>query len=254
MANKGSMGNVISAYRKKRQQSSILFVYGAAGLLVLAGVALIIIWLTGPSKPLSAVFATKTPTPTLTFTPTKTALATNTPTVTATFTQTSTSTPSGPYLYTVQQGDSLQAISDKRSLGTDGIRLILMLNPYDQASGSGIDQTTQLIFPGEQIWLPNPDLKYPTDTPVPPSLAHGTKINYIVSSGDTLAVVASKFNSTVEDIVKENKLTDANSIFVGQTLVIPVNLVTATATRPPTSTPRTPQPGFTPTAASTATP
>src|SRR5512142_938288 len=109
MDHKGSMGNVISSYRKKRQQSSILFVYGAAGLLVLAGVALIIIWLTGPSKPLGAVFATKTPTPTLTFTPTKTALPTNTATVTATFTQTVTATPSGPYLYTVQQGDSLQA-------------------------------------------------------------------------------------------------------------------------------------------------
>src|SRR5512142_1606957 len=109
MNDKSSMGSVISSYRKKRQQSTILFVYGAAGLLVLAGIALLVIWLTGPSQPLSAVFATKTPTPTLTFTPTKTALATNTATVTATFTQTSTSTPSGPYLYTVQQGDSLQA-------------------------------------------------------------------------------------------------------------------------------------------------
>ncbi len=254
MDNKGSMGSVISSYRKKRQQSSILFVYGAAGLLVLAGVALLVIWLTGPSKPLTAIFATDTPTPTLTFTPTVTSLPTDTPTVTATFTPTATGTPSGPYLYTVQQGDSLQVISDKYELGDDGIPLILMLNPYDDASGNGIDPTTQVIFPGEQIWLPNPDLKLPTATPVPADLPRGTKVNYIVSSGDTLAVIAAKFNSTVDDIVKENQLEDANSIFVGQTLVIPVNLVTATATRPPTSTPRTPQPGFTPTAPATATP
>ncbi len=254
MNDKSSMGSVISSYRKKRQQSTILFVYGAAGILVLAGIALLVIWLTGPSKPLSAVFATKTPTPTLTFTPTNTPPSTATPTVTLTPTQTMTPTPSGPFLYTVQQGDSLQIISDKYKLGTDGIPLILMLNPFDQASGSGIDPSTQVIFPGEQLWLPNPDLKLPTATPIPPNLARGTILNYIVQAGDTLAAIADKFNSTVDDIVKQNNLADANAITVGQTLKIPVNIVTPTATRPPTSPPRPPQPGFTPTAPPTATP
>jgi LysM repeat protein len=255
MSDKSSMGSVISSYRKKRQQSTIMFVYGAAGLLVLAGIALLVIWLTGPSKPLAQVFATKTPTPTVTATRTNTPPATATSTITTTPTTTVTSTPSGPFLYTIQQGDSLQVISDKYKLGDQGVPLILMLNPYDAASNSGIDPTTQLIFPGEQIWLPNPDLKLPTATPIPPDLPHGTKLNYIVQSGDTLAVIASIFNSTVEDILKANpSLSDANSIYVGQTLVIPVNIVTPTATRPPTSTPRTPQPGFTPTAPSTPTP
>ena len=253
MDNKGSTGSVISSYRKKRQQSTIIFVYGAAGLLVLAGLALLIIWLTGPSKPLSAIFATDTPTPTLTFTPTKTPIPTDTPTITPTGTQTSTATPSGPHLYTIQQGDNLQAICDKFSLGADCIPLILILNPFDAASGSGIDPVTPVIYPGQQIYVPGPNDKAPTATPIPPNLPKGTKLNYTVSAGDSLAGIAAKFNSTVEDIVAENKLTDANSIFVGQILVIPVNLVTATATRPPTSTPRTPQPGFTPTAAAVST-
>ncbi len=254
MDNKGSMGSVISSYRKKRQQSTLLFVYIAAGLLVLSGVVILVLWLTGPNKPFAGMFATETPTPTKTATPTNTPLPPETPTITPTATQTVTPTPSGPFLYTVQQGDSLQIISDKYKLGADGVPLILMLNPLDAASGSGIDPSTQVIFPGEQIWLPNPDLKLPTATPVPANLPPGTKVNYIVSSGDTLAVIAAKFNSSVEEIVKLNNLADANSIFVGQTLVIPVNLVTPTATRPPTSTPRTPQPGLTPTAPSTPTP
>ena len=255
MDKKGSTGSVISSYRKKRQQSTIVFVYGAAGLLVLAGLALLIIWLTGPSKPLSSIFATDTPTPTLTFTPTKTPIPTDTPTITPTPTQTSTATPSGPHLYTIQQGDSLQAICDKFTLGVDCIPLILILNPFDAASGSGIDPTTPVIYPGQQIYVPGPNDKAPTATPIPPNLPKGTKLPYTVSAGDSLAGIAAKFNSTVEDIVAENKLTDANSIFVGQILIIPVNLVTATATRPPTSTPRTPQPGFTPTASiPTATP
>ncbi|HTP01741.1 MAG TPA: LysM peptidoglycan-binding domain-containing protein [Anaerolineales bacterium] len=253
MDNKSSMGNVISSYRKKRQQSTIMFVYGAAGLLVLAGIALLVIWLMGPSKPLNAIFATDTPTPTLTFTPTKTPVATDTPTITATASLTPTGTPGSPFLYTVQQGDSLQAISDTHNLGAEGIPLILMLNP-PRPDGTGIDPATQIIYPGEQIYLPNPDLRLPTATPIPANLPKGTKINYIVASGDSLAAIAAKFNSTVEDIVKENKLTDANSIFVGQTLVIPANLVTPTATRPPTSTPRTPEPGFTPTAPPSPTP
>src|SRR5512142_715786 len=172
MNDKSSMGSVISSYRRKRQQSTILFVYGAAGILVLAGIALLVIWLTGPSKPLSAVFATKTPTPTLTFTPTNTPPATATSTITPTPTQTVTATPSGPFLYSVQQGDSLQVISDKYHLGDEGIPLILMLNPLTDQGG--IDPSTSGIFPGEQIWLPNPDLKLPTATPVPANLARGT--------------------------------------------------------------------------------
>ena len=61
-----------------------------------------------------------------------------------------------------------------------------------------------------------------------------------MQSGDSLARIAALFNSTEEDIIKENNITDPNAIQVGQLLIIPVNMVTPTATRPPTSTPITP--------------
>jgi len=93
MDNKGSTGDVIAAYRKRRQQSSIVFVYGAAGILILAGLALLALWLTGPSHPLTSLFASRTPTPTLTFTPTVTPPPTETPTITPTSTRTATLTP-----------------------------------------------------------------------------------------------------------------------------------------------------------------
>jgi LysM repeat protein len=79
-------------------------------------------------------------------------------------------------------------------------------------------------------------------------LPKGTTVTYTVQPGDSLAGVAGIFNSTVEDIVELNELPDANAIFVGQELQVRVNLVTPTATRPPTSTPRTPVPPGTPTA------
>jgi LysM repeat protein len=161
---------------------------------------------------------------------------------------TATATASAPFVYTVQEGDSLAAIVEKYALGEDGIPLILMLNPFSEAAATGIDPATQIVYPGQQIFIPNPDLQLPTPTPIPPNLAKGTKVNYIVRSGDSLAGIAGIFNSTVEDIVESNKLPDANAIYIGQSLEIRVNLVTPTATRPPTSTPRTPVPPGTPTA------
>ncbi len=233
MDNKGSTSDVISSYRRRRQQSNTLFVYGAAGILVLAGLILLILWLTGPSKPLTGLFATSTPTPTLTYTPTITPSPTVTPTVTLTPTQTVTSTASAPFSYTVQEGDSLATISDKFGLGTKGILLILQLNPE-------IDPTTQIIQVGQAIIVPNPGMELFTSTPVPADLPRGQLVPYTVQPNDTLAGIASLFNSTVDDIVTANNLTNANAIQVGQQLKIPVNMVTPTATRPPTSTPRTP--------------
>jgi len=233
MENKPPTSSVISAYRKRRQQTNILFVYGAAGLLVLAGLILLIVWLAGPSEPLGSLFATKTPTPTMTSTPTSTPLPTDTPTITLTPTATIEPTHSSPFSYTVQDGDTLDSISKQFNLGDNGILLILQLNP-------SIDASTQIIHVGDQITIPNPGMQLFTPTPIPANLRSGSNVPYTVETGDTLAGIASKFNSTADAIATANNLADPNSIQVGQQLTIPVNLVTPTPTRLPTSTPRTP--------------
>ena len=209
---------------------------------MLGGLILLVIWLSGPGQPLNPLFATDTPTPTVTFTPSLTPLPSETPTITPTATETATMTPSAPFPYTVQEGDSLAVIVDKYGLGENGINLLLQLNPYNETDGSGIDPTTQIVYPGQQITVANPGMEPITATPVPPDLPRGTRIEYTVESGDTLAVIASKFNSTEEAIINitQNDLDDPNAIFVGQLLIIPVNMVTPTATRSPSSTPSTP--------------
>jgi len=239
MENKPPTSSVISAYRRRRQRSNTIFVYSAAGLLVLAGLILVIVWLASPSQPLTSLFATKTPTPTLTFTATVTPIPTDTPTVTPTATVTLTSTPSAPFSYTVQENDTLESIATKFSLGNNGILLILQINP-------SIDPATQIIHVGDVLTIPNPGMQLFTSTPIPANLQSGTKVPYTVETGDTLAGIASKFNSTTDAIVTANNLADPNSIQVGQLLQIPVNLVTPTATRLPTSTPRTAIPTDTP--------
>ncbi|MBI3169275.1 MAG: LysM peptidoglycan-binding domain-containing protein [Chloroflexi bacterium] len=238
---------IIGSYRRRNRgrQNTITII---AGVLLVGGLALLIYWMTLPGKPINLMLATETPTPTLTFTPTNT--NTPTPTFTETPSPTITSTPtfSAPFTYTVQDGDSLAVIAEKFALGEDAIPLMLLLNPYVVPTDpnklpTGIDPTTLYVNPGQVILLPNPDMELPTATPIPPNLPRGTKLEYVVQSGDSLGAIANKFNSTIDDIMEENSLTDPNALFVGQVLVVPVNMVTPTATRPPTSTPVTPGPG-----------
>ena len=242
-----SSSDVINAYRKRRQHKSPNIVYIIAGVLVLGGLGMLIFWLVStPNNPVSNLFATETPTPTITPSPTNTLTPSPTSTETSTPTVTPTATFSSPFTYTVQDGDYLALIVEKYNLGEDGVELILLLNPLSvDANGNslGLDPTNPIIIPGQVILLPNPGMELPTATPIPANLARGTKVDYYVKAGDSLGGIADLFNSTIDDIIKENNITDPNALFVGQLLVIPVNLVTPTAPRPPTRTPITPGPG-----------
>jgi uncharacterized protein YkwD len=245
-----STSSTITAYRKRRQQRGPFLMYGAIALVVL-GFVVLIYWLTRPEQPLGQMFATDTPTPTTTFTPTNTSTPTLTPTITETPTTTLTSTPSGPFDYIIQEGDSLESIAKKFNLGDEGSLLLYYQNQADMDKNGGV------IFVGQTIKVPPPGSLLPSATPIPPNLPRGTKIEYQVMPGDTLAGIAAKFNSKQENILTANPTIgeDINALKVGQKLQIPVNVVTPTATLPPTSTPITPTvAGGQPTAAVGATP
>jgi uncharacterized protein YkwD len=239
--------NVLNSYRKRRQQRGPFLVYGAIALAVI-GIILLIVWLTSPGQALSGMFPTETPTPTLTFTPSLTLAPSETPTITLTPTITVSPTPSGPVDYIIQEGDSLDAIAQRFGLGADGILLILDANPLIVAQQGGV------IFVGQTISIPPPGTVLATRTSIPASLGRGTLVEYRVLPGDTLAGIAASFNSIEQNIIDENAIENANALQVGQVLQIPVNLITATPTLPPTSTPVTPtlaggQPTSTPGAA-----
>jgi uncharacterized protein YkwD len=207
--------------------------YGAIALVVI-GFIFLVVWLTRPGQPLGQYFATDTPTATVTFTPTSTSTVTATATITETATITVTATPSEPFDYVIQEGDSLDALAQRFNLGPDGVLLIYYQNqPVMEANGG-------VIFVGQTIKIPLPGTVLPTTTPLPANLGRGTKVEYRVLPGDTLAGIAVRFNSLADEIMKENDITDANALQAGQTLQIPVNLVTATPTLPATSTPVTP--------------
>ena len=227
-----TINETIESYRKRRNRLTPLILGGLAILLVIIGIVVVVSSLHGGA--LAKLLATDTPTPTITSSPTDTPVPTDTATLTSTPTITSTSTPSGPQSYVVQEGDTLDSIVTAKNLGTNGLVLIYILNPT-------IDRTTGAISVGQTIILPNPGMALPTPTPLPTGLAAGSRISYVVMSGDSLGSIANKFNSTIDAIALANKtlLTKGTSsvIYPGEVLLVPINIATAVPTKPVTSTP-----------------
>jgi LysM repeat protein len=230
MSEKDSPQRVIEAHRKRQQmgQKTPMFLMIGAAVVIIIGAAALIFWLLGDSdKPLFGPPPTETPTATATLPPTNTPrpptstpTETLTPTVTETTTPLPTDTPSGPFEYTVQEGDTLSSIAEQ--FNTD-LMTLLALNP-------SIDPATLIVYVGQNILIPAPDTLLPTATEVSTTVPPGTLINYTVLPGDTLEAIATLFRSTVERIVAENDLENANDIYVGQILQIPVNIATPVPT------------------------
>lgn len=228
MSGKDSPQNVIDKFQK-RQKMMPYFLGAIAVILAIVGIVIIITVISG-GKPFTGLFATKTPTATNTLPPTATSTASLTPTITETPTLAATATASGPMYYEVQQYDTCYDIA--ASFNVD-LLVLLAINNFPAG--------TCPIVPGQQIIIPAPGQQLPTPTPVPSDLPRGTEIEYTVQANDTLALIASRFNSTVQAIMTKNKITDENTIYLGQVLIIPVNLVTPTKTVAPTSTLAYPQ-------------
>lgn len=223
--NEQNAAEVIEAYRRRRERMVPLIMGGTAVVLLVVGLVMIVLWLSGDNPPrLPALFASDTPTATATDTPRP---PTDTPTITLTPTITKTPTPSGPITYTVQEGDSLFSIAEQFEIDLD---LLLAYNP-ELADPSN-------IFVGQEVIIPPPGAEAPTATPIPTGLAPGTELEYRVRAGDTLQSIAALFNSTAEAIAELNEIEELNQIQIGQILIVPVNIATPTPTW--TANPNTP--------------
>jgi len=219
--------DVIESYRRRRERTVPVILGGLAVVLVVVGVFLIVIWLTGGETPaLPAFLASPTPTAT----PTETPLP---PTATATITPTSTPSPTAtevwPKEYIIELGDSLWSVAEEFGVT---IELLLAYNEIEDPNNVPI---------GTNLIVPEPNSDLPTETPLPEDLQPGDQIEYMVKPGDNLAVIAERFGTTVEAIVEENDIENQNNIGIGTVLVITVG-----ATSTPTSTPLPGTPSATP--------
>ena len=212
-----NVADVILAYRRRRDRLVPLILGGLAVVLLVVGVFMVVLWVTGDNPPsLPGFLASKTPTYTETSTPPP---ATETPSITFTLPPSDTPTPTGPLSYTVELGDSLVTIAEE--FGLDGITLLMAVNNIEDPDS---------IFVGQVLIIPGSEDVLPTNTPLPENLLPGQRIEYHVQPNDTLESIAAQFNSTAEAIAEANEIEDPNDIGVGQIILVPVNIATPTPT------------------------
>jgi LysM repeat protein len=229
MNRKDSPQSVIDSYRRRQQMTPVIMAVLAI-LLVIAGIIILLLWFRGNGGGLvGAMESTPTASATVEAAATSTtapptATVTETATITLSPTITETATPSGPFEYEVKSGDICWDIAANNKVD---VEVLLAIN--------GFEPGTCPIQPGDKILIPLPDTKLPTETAIPATMSG--KLEYSIKTGETLADIASKFNSTVDAILKENKtITNVNEITAGQKITIPVNIVTPTPTKAATAT------------------
>jgi peptidoglycan-N-acetylglucosamine deacetylase len=107
---------------------------------------------------------------------------------------------SGVY-YTVQRGDTLYSVA--RRYGTTVTAI---------ANANGIANINHIRV-GQRLYIPG----YSTGgTSWPVDSTH-----YVVRSGDSLSVLARRFNTTVTAIARANGISNTSHIYVGQKLIVP---------------------------------
>lgn len=97
--------------------------------------------------------------------------------------------------YTVQDGDTLFSISRAQGVSLADLR----------AANPSISGDT--IFVGDVLRIPGE--------------SGGGQTTYVVASGDTLTGIAARFNTTVNELVQLNGITNPDLIEIGDTLIVP---------------------------------
>lgn len=207
---------------KKRQRQRYLpfIVMIIAAILLGLGIVFGILWFSGAdsnislgrNKATATSTATVTPVVAMTWVPSPSPSPTLVPTITPTFGPSPTA--SAPFLYVVEEEDTVYTLAEKFGLDPDtGYLMIMQMN--------NMEGSTYLSV-GAEILIPDPNTTYPTPTPFPQDLAPGTLVDYTVLPGDILALIADDFYSSVDDILSTNNITDADLIQPGTILQIPV--------------------------------
>ena len=147
--------------------------------------------------------------------------------------------------YTVERGDSLWSISKKHGLS---VGELAKLNSIP--TGTALQPGRKLIVPGKPgavkesmtpLGMSLPAEKTPT--PIRPS--NGESVKHTVAVGESLGVIARKYQVRVAELADANHITDLSKVRAGQVLVIPgfkavSSKGSTTAAKPAADTPAAP--------------
>lgn len=143
--------------------------------------------------------------------------------------------------HTVQAGENLFRIS---------LRYNVSLTALAQANNIS---NPNLIFTGQVLTIPAGGTAPVTTTPATPATPAPTTptpaptdSTYTVQRGDTLAIIARRFNTTFQAIAAANGISNPNLIYAGQVLKITAGAGTPITTPPPAGGGTTPPPNTAP--------
>lgn len=92
----------------------------------------------------------------------------------------------------------------------------------DETPSSPAVVATSVPQAAATVELPTPSLEQPIPTPIQPAPApSGSTFTYVVRAGETLYSIAQRFDSDVPELVRLNKLANADDIQAGQKVQIP---------------------------------
>ncbi len=129
-------------------------------------------------------------------------------------TQNPPTTTGGRIVYYVQPGDTLWAISARQGVT---IYRLIELNPNINADALWVGQV--IVVQNGSPWVSAPVTGGAT-TPSGVGTGYGNR-THIVEPGDTLWQIATRYGVSLQALMNANRLTDANTIWAGQKLVIP---------------------------------
>jgi LysM repeat protein len=92
----------------------------------------------------------------------------------------------------------------------------VMLAAFTACGGGGNEKPTSTPSDFLAIVTPTPG----TPVPVTPTEGAGEE-TYVVREGDSISAIAARFGVSQEALLRANGITDPNSIYAGQELVIP---------------------------------
>ena len=113
--------------------------------------------------------------------------------------------------YSIKDGVLLETASPELTAKLNGIREIRIekMALFEKAVIPSLDDL-RVEFSDE----PEPML----------TLSEDRHINHLIQEGDTLSIIAEKYNSTVQAIIELNDISDPNLVIVGNNLIIPSRL------------------------------
>ncbi len=123
--------------------------------------------------------------------------------------------------YTVERGDSLWSISKKH-----GLTVAELAKANSLSTGTALKPGRKLIIPGKPGAAKEPmtasAMSLPAEkTPMTTRPTNGEKVTHTVAVGESLGVIARKYQVKVAELVEANNITDPAKVRAGQVLVIP---------------------------------